>query len=124
MAIQSTNAYSAFDTHLHQIVEAAGGTWCGVQESIFPELPMLLFNSPKTGSTLAVRFDPTDFDTTQLMVAVREKLAESDRKFEDRTIPVKASVLQELCATFLKWQTEITDILARSEKCPNPKTKS
>ena len=63
---------------LKQIVEEGGGIWVGVQDcSSFIDLA--LFNSPKTGSTLALRVN----DVT--VKNVSEKIRKSDEVFAGST---------------------------------------
>ena len=55
-------------------VEEGGGIWCGIQESELYDL--VLFNSPKTGSTLALK---TSAIPPEL---VRAKIKASDKTFK------------------------------------------
>ena len=69
---------------LKRLVAQAGGQWCGVQETIPPLPHLLLVTSPKTGSTLAVRFDPKNINRRELVDAIRKRIAESDKTFSRR----------------------------------------
>jgi len=80
-----------------------------------------MFTSPQTGSTLAIPFDPLDFDDSELYNQVIAKLAESNQKFSDRPISIKASVLKDLSNRLMQLATEISDLYSRSEKCPSPR---
>jgi hypothetical protein len=61
---------------LKSIVEHAGAIWVGVQEGDGLYTDLVLFNSPQTGSTLALK--DNEFFTIQ---AVQEKLAASNLTF-------------------------------------------
>ena len=66
---------------LKQLVAQAGADWCGVQEDVTPRL--LMFNSRKTGSTLAIKFNPFGINEAQVVAAIRTRVAESDKQFEE-----------------------------------------
>ena len=59
-----------------QIVAAAGGLWCGIQEGEGAFEDLVLFNSPQTHSTLALPAD--EFFTVD---AVKTRLAASNLNF-------------------------------------------
>lgn len=86
---------------LKAAVKSAGADWCGIQETIPPLPSLLLFNSPKSGSTLAVRFYPSNFDSASIAAAVRRKMKESDKKFKVETIRVPVAALDELASSLL-----------------------
>ena len=48
---------TAYTRWFRDIVEAGGGIWVGIQECEGKDYDLVLFNSPKTGSTLALRTD-------------------------------------------------------------------
>lgn len=102
-------------TMLKQIVADAGGEWCGVQESLSDGPPLLMFTSPETCSTLAIPFDPLSFDGSKLYNTILAKIAESSRKFADRPITVKASVLKDLSNRLLQLSTEIDGLYLRKK---------
>ena len=102
---------------LKRVVEEAGGEWCGIQDTMLnPGLALLLFHSPASGSTLAVRFNPADFDPSKIAEAVHKRLAESDRDFADRTVPVKVSSLQRISSTLASLSTEIKNMYEKKGK--------
>ena len=104
---------SKFTNVLKDIVLGAGAEWCGIQEAMSPELPMVLFNSPKTGSTLAVRFNPDSVDSAQLAAAIRAKIEASDAMFIERSISVKVATLQKLQTAISNLAAEVNELLAR-----------
>ena len=72
----------AFEQYLQDViasakacVEAGGGIWVGIQETGGHLHDLVLFNSPTTGSTLALK---TTEITPEL---VKTKIADSDRTF-------------------------------------------
>ncbi len=103
---------------LKQIVQAAGGEFCGIQTAITAGDDLLLFNSPTTGSTLAVKFNPINFDDnpTALVTAIRKRLLESDKDFADRKIHVKASVLESIHDTLIAIASELQELYTKKEK--------
>ena len=109
----SSVSESKFTNLLKDIVKGAGGDWCGVQDAMFPELPMVLFNSPTTRSTLAVRFNPIDFDPRKLNEAIRTRIEASDALFADRSISVKVATLQKLQTAISSLAAEVNEILGR-----------
>lgn len=111
----SSVSESKFTNLLKDIVKGAGGDWCGVQDAMFPELPMVLFNSPTTRSTLAVRFNPIDFDPRKLNEAIRTRIEASDALFADRTISIKASEMRKISTT-LRDLANGLDLLIDSKK--------
>jgi hypothetical protein len=106
-------AESKFTNLLKDIVKGAGGEWCGVQEAMFPDLPMVLFNSPASRSTLAVRFNPVAFDPSKLNEAIRAKIEASDAQFADRSVSVKVATLQKLQVAVSNLANEIAELIAR-----------
>ena len=65
---------------LKRLVCQAGAKWVGVQETI-PPLPfLLLFNSPETDSTLAIKLQP-DMTKREIVEAVQKRLAASNAEF-------------------------------------------
>lgn len=75
------NIVSAYEAYKQDVeasaracVEEGGGVWVGIQEHE-RHTPLVLFNSRKTGSTLALK---TTEITPEL---VRNKIRESDKKF-------------------------------------------
>ena len=88
---------SGFLTQLQRIVAEAGGEWCGVQETL--DTPLLMFTSPRTGRTLAVKLSHLAVesgDFSSLAETIRKRIAESDADFANRRVSVKASTLQRL----------------------------
>lgn len=68
---------------LKRVVCQAGGEWVGIQETVPPLPPLLLFNSPATDSTLAVKMDP-EMTVAELGKAVQKRIADSDKTFKRR----------------------------------------
>ena len=104
---------------LKAIVAEAGGIWCGVQEPLGSEQPpLLLFNSPDSGSTLAVPLNQNpqapDWWIT-LEMAIRNRIAESDKTFADRRIYLKASKLHDISNRLMRLVEEV-DALYLKEK--------
>lgn len=60
---------------------AGGGIWVGVQDTVPPLYPLVLFNSELSGSTLALPDD--EFFTVQ---AVHEKIKASDSLFTHKNV--------------------------------------
>jgi hypothetical protein len=107
---------SQFLKHLTVLVQKAGGELCGVQETMFPDvLSLIMFNSPATGSTLAVQFNPIDFDPDKLIEAIRTKIEASDAMFAGRSVSVKVIALQE-SANNLRRIADDIDLLITKEK--------
>ena len=48
---------TAYDIFFKQMVADGGGIWVGIQECEGKTYDLVLFNSPKTGSTLAMKTD-------------------------------------------------------------------
>jgi hypothetical protein len=69
---------------LKRLVSQAGGQWCGVQESVPPLPHLLMFNSPQTGSTLAIRINPTEINEAEIVTAIRTRIAASDKQFKEK----------------------------------------
>ena len=117
MSITGITSDSKFLLRLKQIVAEAGGEWCGIQEAMFPDgvLPMILFNSPATGSTLAVKFNPVAVDRDKLREEIRAKIEASDALFADRTISIKASEMRKISTT-LRDLANGLDLLIDSKK--------
>ena len=113
MSITGITSDSKFLLHIKQIVADAGGVWCGVQESIYPDLPMVMFNSPTTRSTLCVRFNPIDFDSQKLSEEIRTRIEASDAMFIERSISVKVATLQKLQTAISNLAAEVNELLAR-----------
>ena len=107
---------SGFLTQLQRIVAEAGGEWCGVQETL--DTPLLMFTSPRTGSTLAVKLSHLTVesgDFSSLAETIRKRIAESDKDFADRKISVKRSVLEGLLANANALVVELEKILGREK---------
>jgi hypothetical protein len=68
---------------LKQLVERAVGPrmWVGVQELEDSTTSLLLFNSPTTGSTLAVKFNPKNIHQDRLIAEMQQRRAFSDAEF-------------------------------------------
>jgi hypothetical protein len=65
---------------LKGLVSRAGAEWVGVQETV-PPLPfLLLFNSPATDSTLAIKLYP-DLTPQEIVDAIQKRMAESNKQF-------------------------------------------
>jgi hypothetical protein len=96
---------------LKRVVDAVGADWCGVQDTIQPDVSLLLFNSRTTGSTLAVPFNPLSFNTGDLYPRVLKRLQESDATFSKRRVSVKYSDLERLHKTASKIAEELGIIL-------------
>ena len=84
-----TEAESSFIQNLRLLVADAGGEFVGIQENMFPEVPLLMFNSPTSKSTLAVRINPVCYNERDLKDAIRKRITESDAEFANRKITVK-----------------------------------
>lgn len=69
-------AVSTSESLARLAVKNGGGQWVGVQENEGMPYDLVLFNSPKTGSTLALK----DSDITA--EGVRRSIKESDAKFD------------------------------------------
>lgn len=71
------------ETVLKLIVERAAGSgmYVGIQELADDTTSLLLFNSPTTHSTLAVKFNPKNIHQHQLEVAVSQRIVDSDAEF-------------------------------------------
>ena len=110
---------------LKDAVGFAGADWCGVQDTIALNESLLLFNSRETGSTLAVPFNPTDFEYSVVLDAVRKKLADSNAEFAKRRISVKVSTLERLRKTASELESELGTILGGESGKTNsgPETK-
>ena len=65
---------------LKRLVCQAGAKWVGVQETIHPLPFLLMFNSPETDSTLAIKLQP-DMTPREIVEAVQKRLAESNKQF-------------------------------------------
>ena len=88
------------------IVQKGGGDWAGIQEG-FPDQPaLLLFNSPATGSTLAIAI-PTGWEYDALVRAVQTRIKESDATFADRRISVKAPILSDISNRLMRLVEEV-----------------
>lgn len=98
----------------------AGGEWCGVQSTINAEVSLLLFNSPTTGSTLAIPFNPLNFDTVVLEKRVALRITESDKTFARKKINVMASDLERIADTLSELAAEINKTYLRRDECQNP----
>ena len=101
---------------LKAIVAEAGGVWCGVQEPLGSEQPsLLLFNSPDSGSTLAIPLDQNAVEWSDLVAAICKRIKESDATFADRRISVKASILSDISNRLMRLVEEV-DALYLKEK--------
>jgi hypothetical protein len=77
---------------LKKIVIAAGGKWVGIQPSMTDdEHTLVLFNSEKTGSTLAL--PDNEFFTVQ---AVQDKIRLSDREFANAPVHIPRGSLNDI----------------------------
>jgi hypothetical protein len=65
---------------LKRLVSQAGAQWVGIQETVPPEPHVLLFNSPATGSTLAIHLEP-DMAPREIIEAIQKRLAASNQEF-------------------------------------------
>ena len=65
---------------LKRLVSQAGAQWVGVQETVPPIPHLLLFNSPASSSTLAIRLEP-DMTPREIVEAIHERLVSSDKEF-------------------------------------------
>lgn len=90
---------------LRKAVEAGGGVWLGVQETIEPPA-LVLFNSPTTGSTLAIFEDALSEDI------VRKKIERSDRNFLAAPVRISRKNFERL----IEHARGIEDILLSEEK--------
>jgi hypothetical protein len=94
-------------SNLQNIVLAADGEWVGLQESLSNDMvPLVLFNSAKTGSTLAL---PADENFT--VATVREHIRISDEQFEKSYVRVPRWKLRSLLAMLTELQIEIKGYL-------------
>jgi hypothetical protein len=66
---------------LKRLVSQAGAEWVGVQETVPPLPHLLMFNSPNTRSTLAVKLQP-DMTPREIVEAVRTRMIQSDKQFQ------------------------------------------
>ena len=69
------NLNETYDCYFRNIVESGGGIWVGVQEWKGKPYDLIMFNSPTTGTTLALRSDKID------ATAVGKRIADSDKLF-------------------------------------------
>lgn len=68
---------------LKRLVSQAGAEWVGVQETV-PPLPfLLLFNSPATDSTLAIKLNP-DLTPKEIVDAIQKRMADSNKTFKNK----------------------------------------
>ena len=67
---------TAYTRWFRDIVEAGGGIWVGIQECEGETYDLVLFNSPETGSTLALK---TDSGVTAH--TVRERIYEHNKEW-------------------------------------------
>jgi hypothetical protein len=65
---------------LRRLVCQAGARWVGLQETVPPLPYLLLFNSPTTDSTLAIKLTP-DLTQRKIVEAIHKRLVESDAEF-------------------------------------------
>jgi hypothetical protein len=98
---------------LKGVVSKVGADWCGIQETINPNEALLLFNSRKSNSTLAVKFDPSNFDIFVLEEAAAERLHKSDHLFKERKISVKESTLDRIQKTASEIVAEVEELRRR-----------
>jgi hypothetical protein len=98
---------------LKGIVSTIGADWCGIQETINPHQALLLFNSRKSNTTLAIKFDPVDFDYAYAKTAAASRLIESDNDFADRRISVKASTLDRIAKSASEVLAEVEELRRR-----------
>jgi hypothetical protein len=71
------------ETILKMVVERAGAEYVGVQELTEDYDRLLLFNSKKTGSTLAVHFNPKHIRQDQIQQEITARVAQSDAEFAE-----------------------------------------
>ena len=71
----------AFIETLKPIIARAGAEWCGIQECVPPSPDLLLFNSKKSRSTLAIPFQSV-YDAGVIETEIRKRLAQSDSEFK------------------------------------------
>lgn len=90
---------------LKRAVLAGGGTWIGIQETIEPPA-LVLFQSPTTGSTLAL------FEDLLTAERVHAKITRSDKAFA--SAPVKISRVNY--DKILEHVREITAILIEEKR--------
>lgn len=77
---------STYETYLRREVEHGGGIYVGIQECEGLDYNLVLFNSPTTGSTLALK----DYDC--FPDRIRTKIADSDAKFQQEKKRCQATV--------------------------------
>ena len=105
-----------FPNRLKRAVLAGGGEFVGIQQGIYPSPDLLLFNSPTTGSTLAIPLTDAvlvTFSDSEFSTAVRAKIVESDATFADRKIWIKASTLTTLSNRLGQLKDEIDELARR-----------
>ena len=110
------NPINKFPDRLRRAVLAGGGEFVGIQQGLGPAPDLLLFNSPTTGSTLAIPITDlllVTFSDSEFSTRVREKIAESDKTFADRKVTVKASVLQDISKRLFELSEEIRNLQGR-----------
>jgi hypothetical protein len=102
---------------LQGVVSFIGADWCGVQETIYPDQALLLFNNRKSHSTLAVKFNPLKpLDSAALasmQVEAADMLHESDAKFKNRKITVRSSDLDRIIKTASEVVAEVEELRRR-----------
>lgn len=79
---------------LKDVVAKAGAEWCGVQETVPPGLPLLMFNSKTSKSTYAISYNPDNFDPYQMESEIRKRIQEKDKQFEERKMNLKEKLHQ------------------------------
>lgn len=61
-----------YEKHFRRIVKEGGGEWVGIQEVEHEDYDLVLFSSPKTGSTLAVKTSACDANAVAVKLALHE----------------------------------------------------
>ena len=78
-----------FPERLKRAVIAGGGEYVGLQQGIPPSPDLVLFNSPTTGSTLAIPLTDivlVTFSDSEFSARVRDRIVASDATFANRKV--------------------------------------
>jgi hypothetical protein len=107
---------------IREAVMIGGGDFVGIQTTIEGP-PLILFNSPQTGTSLSVYYQES-WEEINLIQAVSGRIQRSDAEFADRKIGVKASILKRIADNLSAVVTELNELsLGEREKCPSQSKK-
>jgi hypothetical protein len=92
--------------NLQRIVVSGGGCFIGVQETLPPDSPLVLFNSEATNSTYALADD--EFFTIN---AVQDRIKIGDAAFNRQRVAVPRFILKELHECITKAEAHLSEYL-------------